>query len=227
MQRLWSGLISGLISLGIATVLTFGYSTWAYSAGNVSVTVNTPGDGFLALRSEPTTKSGRRLVKIPHGTPIQLGTCLRDQGGNWCQTSYNGLSGWVFDRYVVPVGGVPSNPGNPRQMRGADRPVLVGGEPEYDACGGLGVVRGLKPGGDGFLALRSGPSAEARLVSKLREGDAVYLCDDVPGWIGVVVYPSSPLVDCGVGSPIIPRQPYSGACQTGWVSEKWIELVAG
>lgn len=103
MMRLMSGLVSGIVSLGIATVLTVSYSTWAYSAGNVSVTVNTPGDGFLALRSEPTTKSGRRLVKIPHGTPIQLGGCQRDQGGNWCQTSYNGFSGWVFDRYVTEI----------------------------------------------------------------------------------------------------------------------------
>ena len=104
---------------------------------------------------------------------------------------------------------------------------MVGGDPEYDACGSLGVVRGLKPGGDGFLALRSGPSANARMIDKLREGDAVYMCDDVPGWIGVVVYPPNPMIDCGVMERIVPKQPYSGACKAGWVSEKFIELVAG
>jgi hypothetical protein len=111
--------------------------------------------------------------------------------------------------------------------RVVDRPVMVGGDPEGDACGALGEVRGLKPGGDGFLALRSGPSANARMIDKLQEGDAVYMCDDVPGWIGVVVYPSNPMISCDVTYPITPKQPYSGRCKAGWVSDKFIELVAG
>jgi hypothetical protein len=65
-------------------------------------TVNTPGDGFLALRTDPSIRIGSRLAKIPHGTKLDLGECTNDSsGGRWCRTRYGGQSGWVFDRYVV------------------------------------------------------------------------------------------------------------------------------
>jgi hypothetical protein len=64
--------------------------------------VHTPGDGFLALRSEPTIRSGRRILKIPHGTRVTLGECVsRPSDGRWCRTRFKGQSGWVFDRYLV------------------------------------------------------------------------------------------------------------------------------
>jgi hypothetical protein len=73
------------------------------SAGTAQrVRVNTPGDGFLALRSEPSTRRGSRLAKIPHGTTIELGDCAPSTGrGNWCRTRYDGKAGWVLDLYVV------------------------------------------------------------------------------------------------------------------------------
>jgi len=65
------------------------------------VRVNAPNDGFLALRSHPSTQAGRRLHKIPHGTRLKLGAChSTDAKGNWCRATYAGQSGWVFDRYV-------------------------------------------------------------------------------------------------------------------------------
>ena len=67
-----------------------------------TVTANTPGDGFLALRSEPSSQRGVRVLKIPHGSELQLGSCVAAAGGdNWCQTKYQGLSGWILDRYVA------------------------------------------------------------------------------------------------------------------------------
>lgn len=64
--------------------------------------VHTPGDGFLALRSEPTTRRGRRLVKIPHGTRLTLDECVtRPSDGPWCRTSFQGLVGWVSERYLI------------------------------------------------------------------------------------------------------------------------------
>lgn len=65
--------------------------------------VNSPGDGFLALRSEPGVRTGARLAKIPHGTPLELGECTPNTSGsgNWCRASYDGQSGWVLDRYVA------------------------------------------------------------------------------------------------------------------------------
>ena len=64
--------------------------------------VHTPGDGFLALRSEPTIRSGRRLLKIPHGSVLTLEQCVtRPEDGRWCQTTFRGRVGWVFERYLV------------------------------------------------------------------------------------------------------------------------------
>ena len=64
--------------------------------------VDTPGDGFLALRSEPTIRRGKRVLKIPHGTELTLGECVRrrDDGG-WCRTGYQGRTGWVAEQFLV------------------------------------------------------------------------------------------------------------------------------
>ena len=65
--------------------------------------VNSPGDGFLALRSLPSSQSGQRILKIPHGATIVIGECLAGTGksGRWCRTSYGGYSGWVFDAFLI------------------------------------------------------------------------------------------------------------------------------
>jgi hypothetical protein len=64
--------------------------------------VNTPGDGFLALRSEPSIRRGRRLLKIPHNTTLTLDECVTSEvDGRWCRTGFQGEVGWVFERYLV------------------------------------------------------------------------------------------------------------------------------
>ncbi|MTW22617.1 SH3 domain-containing protein [Allochromatium palmeri] len=224
-HRFRLGMASALVSLVLGSALVIEQTAWAYDD---QVIVNSPGDGFLALRSEPTTKGGRRLAKIPHGTTLRLGVCQPTSNGSWCQTSYQGLTGWILDRYVVSVDAVTANRS---RMTGTtssgDRPVMVGGDPDFSGCSAFGAVRGLKRDGDGFLALRSGPSSKARMIDKLGEGDGVYLCDDAGnGWFGVVVYPPNPMIDCGVNEAIVPKQPYSGPCKTGWVSENFVEVVA-
>lgn len=84
------------------------------NASNVSATpatstavrrVNSPGDGFLALRSEPNSSNGFRVATIPHGTMITVGGCLSqtrigNRSGRWCRASYGGYSGWVFDAWL-------------------------------------------------------------------------------------------------------------------------------
>lgn len=67
--------------------------------------VNSPGDGFLALRTLPSSEMGDRLAKIPHGAAVSIGACgpvVRpvSRAGRWCQASYGGYSGWVFDAYL-------------------------------------------------------------------------------------------------------------------------------
>ena len=74
----------------------------AFSAEGNIVTVDSPRDGFLALRSEPSVTIGVRLEKIPHATALTLGECrTTEDKDTWCQTSYRGKIGWISKRYVV------------------------------------------------------------------------------------------------------------------------------
>lgn len=71
--------------------------------------VNSPGDGFLALRSLPDSETGERILKIPHGAMISVGSCgpvtmPARRRGRWCQASYEGYRGWVFDTYLTYTG---------------------------------------------------------------------------------------------------------------------------
>ena len=68
--------------------------------------VNSPGDGFLALRTMPNSEAGSRILQIPHGASVTVGGCLNSmriggKSGRWCRASYNGYSGWVFDAFLV------------------------------------------------------------------------------------------------------------------------------
>jgi len=68
--------------------------------------VNSPADGFLALRSEPDSETGARLAQIPHGTVVTLESCEKEQvkigsrTGRWCMVTYRGQTGWVFDAWL-------------------------------------------------------------------------------------------------------------------------------
>ncbi|CAN5630387.1 hypothetical protein BH10ACI3_BH10ACI3_18840 [soil metagenome] len=67
---------------------------------------NSPSDGFLALRSLPSSDVGARITKIPHGATVSIGICGPvvtpvKRSGRWCQASYGGYTGWVFDAYLI------------------------------------------------------------------------------------------------------------------------------
>ena len=104
-------------------------------------------------------------------------------------------------------------------------PVLVGQDPESDACAGSGIVVGLDPTGDNFLSVRVGPGSKFREIDRLNTSDSVYVCDERLGWYGIV-YPVSRA--CNVSSVSFDKpQPYSGPCRSGWVYKKFIKLTAG
>lgn len=76
------------------------------STTQTTAKANSPGDGFLALRTLPSAQIGERIAKIPHGATVSIGGCgpvIRpvQRSGRWCQASYNGMSGWVFDAYLT------------------------------------------------------------------------------------------------------------------------------
>ena len=67
---------------------------------------NSPRDGFLALRSEPSSEIGYRITQIPHGAIVNITGCqgysyVGKNRGRWCQASYNGSGGWVFDAFLI------------------------------------------------------------------------------------------------------------------------------
>ena len=76
------------------------------SSSTTTARVNSPSDGFLALRTLPNSELGDRILKIPHGATVSIGACgpvVRpvSKSGRWCQASYAGRSGWVFDAFLI------------------------------------------------------------------------------------------------------------------------------
>jgi hypothetical protein len=74
--------------------------------GVVTARVNSPGDGFLAMRSAPSAEYGERLAKIPHGAVVDIQNCQRERvrigvrTGRWCMVIYGNNTGWVFDAWL-------------------------------------------------------------------------------------------------------------------------------
>ncbi|MGH0264824.1 integron [Sinorhizobium meliloti] len=104
-------------------------------------------------------------------------------------------------------------------------PVVIEADPNIDACGGNGVVGGLNPSGDGFLAVRSGPAPKYAEIDRLYNGEEVYLCAVRGKWLGVVY--SNQRQHCNVTKPWISTQPYTGPCKSGWIHQNWVSLYAG
>jgi hypothetical protein len=111
-----------------------------------------------------------------------------------------------------------------------DRPVRIGlAGADLDACLSVGEVTGLNRRGDNFLAVRAAPSTRAPMLARLRKGHRVEVCDEAPGgWLGIV-YDRDPSGerDCGTGSPVPSPRIYDDACGAGWVSARFIKIVAG
>jgi Bacterial SH3 domain len=77
------------------------------SPGTVTARVNSPNDGFLALRAAPDADRGQRIAKIPHGDVVTIENCNRNKvtigarSGRWCLISWNGYEGYVFDAWLI------------------------------------------------------------------------------------------------------------------------------
>lgn len=71
-----------------------------------TATVNSPGDGFLALRNLPSSEIGERIAKIPHGDEVQILACnptsetIANRTGKWCLITWQDQTGWVFDAWL-------------------------------------------------------------------------------------------------------------------------------
>lgn len=93
------------------------------------------------------------------------------------------------------------------------------------ACEPIAHVRGLKAGGDGFLAVRAGPGAGYALLDRLGNGRHLRLCHSQGRWVSVLYAPPDAPADCPADSPDIRR--YRGPCKAGWVHWDWVYIIAG
>ena len=105
-------------------------------------------------------------------------------------------------------------------------PIVLGHEPDLDACGAAGVVAGFRHDGDGFLAVRSGPGTGYRKLDEIYNGQTVFVCDQQGQWYGIV-YSDDAYDGCNVTSPWPVVQPYTGPCRSGWAHRDWITITAG
>ncbi len=108
-------------------------------------------------------------------------------------------------------------------------PVIIIDNDVTDACA-LGAVKGLKPKGDGYLSVRSGPGSQFAEKDRLFEGALFHVCDekiaDSGSWVGIV-YPWNDPSTCGIYSPTNKVSVYKGPCKWGWINSKWVKIVAG
>jgi hypothetical protein len=109
--------------------------------------------------------------------------------------------------------------------QGSSVPVIAGQIRGYDACGSVGVVRGLDPRGDGFLAVRAGPGSDYAMLDKVYSDQLLNVCDDRGRWLGVVY--SHETEDCGVSTPWPRPAAYTGPCRSGWVYRTYVKDFAG
>jgi len=108
-------------------------------------------------------------------------------------------------------------------------PVLVGGNEDLDACTTLiGIVNDNKP--NSTIPVYSSPDDNSSIVAHLKSGAQAMLCDSRGRrWGGVVfgTFDKEGPYECGVTSPMEPRQAYSGKCKSGWVKSSFIQPLAG
>ncbi len=134
---------------------------------------------------------------------------------------------WRAIRPFAMVGGVglAIGGGLSAQNPSAKMPVFVGGEAQFDACASYGEVAGLKPTPGNFLALRNRPSTDGKRIAKLASEQKFWICSQNGDWFGVVIAQNGK--DCGVSTPRVARQPYTGPCRVGWVFGKYVGVIAG
>lgn len=107
-------------------------------------------------------------------------------------------------------------------------PIRIGVDgPELDSCGSYGEVTGLNPKGDNYLSVRDAPSAEVKERDRLDPGQGVHVCGESNGWYGVVYDKGDDTRDCGTDSPVPTPRNYTGPCAQGWVSKKFVTILAG
>lgn len=110
---------------------------------------------------------------------------------------------------------------NYAQAQQLEIPIIERTDGDLDTCS-FAQVEGLKKGGDGFLAVRSGPSTSYDQLDELKNGDKVWVFDTKGNWVGIVY--GNDNISC---SPIAEDRPVKARGKKGWVHQNWVQLLAG
>jgi len=131
------------------------------------------GDGFLSLRSKP---KGRELGRLYNGDKVTI----LDTRGKWYKVkTADGQVGYAHSNWIRKTSSTATA--------------------SNSSSSKTGVVTGLDPNGDGFLALRSKP--KGREIGRLYNGDKVTILDKRGKWYKVKT---------------------ASAGQIGWAHGNWI-----
>jgi hypothetical protein len=104
-------------------------------------------------------------------------------------------------------------------------PVIIQDETVMEDGCGTGIIVGLDPNGDGFLAVKAGPGVNYSRIDKLFNGEQIYLCQQKGDWWGIVYSKEHRQCNVNNGWPL--TLPYTGPCRSGWAHRRWIKLIAG
>ncbi|WP_419804749.1 hypothetical protein [Terriglobus sp.] len=107
------------------------------------------------------------------------------------------------------------------------KPLILEQSEVVSPCQSNGMVVHLDPKGDNYLSVQSGPGGKPYVEKdRLHSGQEVYVCDERGGWYGVI-YDLSPMRDCKYERSRNGRFEYTGPCKYGWVSKRYVEIIAG
>ena len=125
------------------------------------------GDNFLALRTEPSSRTGSRLMKMGPDTMFEI---LATQG-EWDQIRLpTGEVGWAAARYIACCRQVGAAPVVASRSAGATS---------------YSYVTGLNVNGDNFLALRSEPSGGDNVLKKMGPNTLLLAMERQGDWVHV------------------------------------------
>lgn len=97
-------------------------------------------------------------------------------------------------------------------------PIMLYPDSDHGTCS-----IGLRVNAGGAI-LRSGPGTEFAIVATLKAGHVVSGCNEENGWDGVIDGLDQ---SCSVGVILSKKQPYDGACASGWIEQKSLTSIYG
>jgi hypothetical protein len=126
-------------------------------------------DGNESDSARPTID----IIAFPSTSPDSYWTSSVNDTIMWDVTFYGGLVSWLPRDLKAHVRLVRSDANFPTGKLNSNKPIAIG------------VVHGLNPKGDGFLAMRKSPDSNSEMLFKLQEGEAVEIYEEKDGWVYV------------------------------------------